>query len=85
VVSTSDRQILRYDISSGDLLHAYKTADSSELITLGFIKTTHIPSPHEIKVKAIGSPVPQGQIRLRSLIPGAGNDKVASGLSPRTY
>jgi len=86
VVSTSDRQILLYDISSGDLLHAYKTADSSELITLGNIGLSKpLTFPPLMKVKAIGSPVPQGQIRLRSLIAGAGNDKVTPHPFPRTY
>jgi len=77
VVSTSDRQVLLYDISSGDLLHAYKTADSSELITLGNVGLSKpFTFPPLMKVRAIGSPVPQGQVRLRSLIAGAGNDKV---------
>ena len=77
VVSTSDRQILLYDISSGDLLHAYKTADSSELVTLGNIGLSKpLTFPPLMKVRAIGSPVPQGQVRLRSVIAGAGNDKV---------
>lgn len=77
VISTSDRQILMYDITSGDLLRAYKTADSSELITLGNIGLSKtFTFPPLMKPKTLGSPVPQGQIRLRSLLAGAGNDKV---------
>jgi hypothetical protein len=77
VISTSDRQVLTYDISSGDLLHAYKSADSSELITLGNIGlSTPLTFPPLMKTRTMGSPVPQGQIRLRSLLAGAGNDKV---------
>jgi WD40 repeat protein len=77
IVSTSDRQILTYDINSGDLLHAYKTADSSELITLGNVGLSKsLTFPPLMKVKTMGSPIPQGQIRLRSLLAGAGNDKV---------
>jgi WD40 repeat protein len=77
IVSTSDRQILMYDVTSGDLIHAYKTADSSELITLGNIGLSKpLIFPPLMKVKALGSPIPQGQIRLRSLLAGAGNDKV---------
>jgi WD40 repeat protein len=77
VISTSDRQVLTYDISSGDLLHAYKTADSSDMITLGNmgISKTFL-FPPLMKVKTMGSPVPQGQVRPRSLLAGAGNDKV---------
>lgn len=78
VISTSDRQVLMYDITSGDLLHAYKTADSSELITLGNIGLSKtLTFPPLMKIKTLGSPVPQGQIRLRSLLAGAGNDKVS--------
>jgi WD40 repeat protein len=78
IISTSDRQVLMYDITSGDLVHAYKTADSSELITLGNIGLSKtLTFPPLMKVKALGSPVPQGQIRLRSLLAGAGNDKVS--------
>jgi WD40 repeat protein len=77
VISTSDRQVLTYDISSGDLLHAYKTADSSDMITLGNmgISKTFL-FPPLMKVKTMGSPVPQGQVRPRSLLAGAGNDEV---------
>jgi len=78
VISTSDRQVLMYDITSGDLLHAYKTADSSELVTLGNIGLSkNLTFPPLMKIKALGSPVPQGQVRLRSLLAGAGNDKVS--------
>lgn len=85
IISTSDRQVLMYDITSGDLVHAYKTADSSELITLGNIGLSKtLTFPPLMKVKALGSPVPQGQIRLRSLLAGAGNDKVCL-LSENTY
>jgi hypothetical protein len=31
-----------------------------------------------MKTKTLGSPVPQGAPRLRSLLAGAGNDKVSS-------
>jgi WD40 repeat protein len=79
VISTSDRQILTYDVTSGDLLHAYKTADSSELITLGNIGLSKtLTFPPLMKTKTLGSPVPQGAPRLRSLLAGAGNDKVSS-------
>jgi hypothetical protein len=71
-----------YDITTGDLLHAYKTADSSELITLGNIGLSNtLTFPPLMKVRTLGSPVPQGQIRPRSLLAGAGNDKVASILN----
>ena len=77
VISTSDRQILTYDVTSGDLLHAYKTADSSELITLGNIGLSRtLTFPPLMKTKSLGSPVPQGAPRLRNLLAGAGNDKV---------
>ena len=77
VISTSDRQILTYDITSGDLLHAYKTADSSELITLGNVGLSRpLTFPPLMKTKSLGSPVPQGAPRLRNLLAGAGNDKV---------
>jgi WD40 repeat protein len=82
VISTSDRQVLMYDITTGDLLHAYKTADSSELITLGNIGLSNtLTFPPLMKVRTLGSPVPQGQIRPRSLLAGAGNDKVSSHLN----
>ena len=78
VISTSDRQVLTYDITSGDLLHAYKTSDSSELITLGNIGLSKpYTFPPLMKMRTMGSPVPQGAIRLRSLVAGAGNDKVS--------
>jgi WD40 repeat protein len=77
-ISTSDRQILMYDVASGDLLHAYKTADSSELITLGNISLSRtLTFPPLMKTKTLGSPVPQGAPRLRNLLAGAGNDKVS--------
>jgi len=77
IISTSDRQVLTYDITSGDLLHAYKTADSSDMITLGNIGLSKtFLFPPLMKVKTMGSPVPQGQVRPRSLLAGAGNDKV---------
>jgi hypothetical protein len=83
VISTSDRQVLMYDVTSGDLLHAYKTTDSSELVTLGNIGLSKILAfPPLMKIKALGSPVPQGQIRLRSLLAGAGNDKVSLSRKP---
>lgn len=78
VISTSDRQVLTYDITSGDLLHAYKTSDSSELITLGNIGLSKpLAFPPLMKMRSLGSPIPQGAIRLRSLVAGAGNDKVS--------
>jgi len=84
VISTSDRQVLTYDISSGDLLHAYKTADSSDMITLGNIGISRtFLFPPLMKVKTMGSPVPQGQVRPRSLLAGAGNDKVIPHLSKK--
>jgi len=77
IISTSDRQILTYDMSSGDLLHAYKSADSSELVTLGNIGLSKsLNFPPLTKTKTLGSPAPQGQIRSRTLLAGAGNDKV---------
>jgi WD40 repeat protein len=77
VISTSDRQVLMYDIASGDLLHTYKSGDSSEMITLGNIGLSKsLTFPPLMKTRTMGSPVPQGQIRLRSLLAGAGNDKV---------
>jgi WD40 repeat protein len=77
VISTSDRQVLLYDVASGDLLHAYKTADSSELITLSNIGLSKsMTFPPLMKVRTMGSPIPQGQVRFRSLLAGAGNDKV---------
>lgn len=76
IISTSDRQILLYDLTSGDLLHAYKSADSSELITLGNIGLSKsLTFPPLMKVKTVGSPAPQGQTRSRTLLAGAGNDK----------
>jgi len=76
VISTSDRQVLLYDIASGDLLHTYKTADSSELITLSNIGLSKsMTFPPLMKVRTMGSPIPQGQVRFRSLLAGAGNDK----------
>jgi hypothetical protein len=82
VISTSDRQVLTYDVSSGDLLHAYKTADSSDMITLGNIGLSKtFLFPPLMKVKTMGSPVPQGQVRPRSLLAGAGNDKVHYSLT----
>jgi WD40 repeat protein len=77
IISTSDRQILLYDICSGDLLHAYKSADSYELITLGNIGLSKsLTFPPLMKVKSLGSPVSQNQTRSRLLLAGAGNDKV---------
>jgi WD40 repeat protein len=77
LISTSDRQILLYDISSGDLLHAYKSADSSELVTLGNIGLSKsLIFPPLMKAKSVGSPVSQGHFRSRLLLAGAGNDKV---------
>jgi hypothetical protein len=77
VVSTSDRQVVIYDIASGELVHSYKTSDSTELVTLGNIGLSRLFSfPPLMKTRTVGSPIPQGQIRLRSVLAGAGNDKV---------
>ena len=78
LISTSDRQILVYDIGSGDMLHNYKTTmDSSELVTLGNVGLSSILMlPPLMKARGLGSPIPQGQARFRPLLAGAGNDKV---------
>lgn len=79
IISTSDRQILLYDIASGDLLHSYKTADSYELITLGNVGLSKtLTFPPLTKIRTLGSPAAQGQVRFRSLLAGAGNDKVSA-------
>ena len=79
IISTSDRQVLMYDMTSGDLLHAYKTSDSTELVTLGNIGLSQtLAFPPLMKIKSLGSPVSQSQIRLRTLLAGAGNDKVSN-------
>src|SRR5579862_748205 len=79
-ISTSDRQVLLYDLATGDLLHAYKSADSSELVTLGNIglsKSLMFPPLTKLKsLSSPGSPAAQGQPRPRTLLAGAGNDKV---------